>query len=91
MKKIDYNRAYRSMAIYTLVKGCKNDGRFVIPWNELQDKFGLQWETLSHELTVKGIINNTLGGVYISDEWRNKTRAEAMADVSKVYPYRWNV
>lgn len=89
MGRTDINFRYRQCAIHCLVHGCKNDGRKLISWDELRERFGIAWESYAHELMVKGMLHFSSGYVYLSREWVAMTRAEGMEAIRKMYPKRY--
>lgn len=88
MKRRDVNARYRTCAIYCVVRGRLNNGKGHITWNELREKFGEGWESLTNELKVKGIIYGSNGFMYLTPTWSNMTNAEQMEEIIKIYPYK---
>lgn len=88
MKRSDVNIRYRTCAIYCVVRGRQNNGKGHITWDELRDKFGVGWESLTNELKVKGILYGSTGFMYLTPTWANMTNAEQMEEIIKIYPYK---
>lgn len=88
---MDINKRYRSCAIYCVVQ-CLNDlGRGHVLWSDLEKKFGLNWESLTNELRVKGILCGSSGFMYLSPLWRSMSRSECMSAILKIYPYPYHL
>ena len=87
MKKIDINRKYRQVAIFCAVEGGKNDGRALIPWSVLEDKFGISWQSYTNELHANGMLYSSNGYEYLRPDWAAMTPTERMEQIKKWYPY----
>ena len=87
MKKVDINRRYRTCAIYCASMGRKNDGKGHITWDDLEKKFGINWESLTNELKVKGILHGAVGYLYLTKSWAAMSASEQMDEILKIYPY----
>ena len=87
MTRTDINARYRSVAIFCSTHGGKNDGRNPIPWAALREKYGEQWETYAHELTVKGMLHGAADYMYLTPEWAAMTPPERMERIKQLYPY----
>lgn len=87
MKKVDINSRYRTCAIFCVSRGRKNAGKAHITWQELEDRFGIGWESLTNELKVKGILLGGVGYMYLTKQWAMMTPAEQMEEIINIYPY----
>ncbi len=87
MKKIDINRTYRAVAIFCAVRCGKNEGKARVTWDELKEKFGINWESYTHELRVNGMLFGGVGYLYLRPEWEAMTPAERMERIKEMYPY----
>ena len=87
MRKIDINARYRSCAIFCATRGRKNDSKAHITNDELKERFGINWESLTNELRVKGMLFAGVGYVYLRPAWAVMTAAEQMEEIKKMYPY----
>ena len=87
MRRIDVNIRYRAAAIFCAVHGVKDGCRVLIPWEVLREKFGINWQSLTNELHVKGMLHSSNGYEYLRPSWIEMTPAERMAEVKKMYPY----
>lgn len=91
MRKIDINHKYRTAAIFCAVKGRGNNGKARISWEALKERLGVQWESYTHELTVKGMLHGGSGYVYLTKAWAAMTAAEQMEEIMKMYPKEYTV
>lgn len=87
MKRIDYNRLYRSMGIFLMANCGKLDGRAKVTWQTLKEKFGACWESYTNELIAKRIIHGGNGYVYLDSAWAGMTPRERIDGIIKIYPY----
>ena len=87
MRIVDINRRYRQCAIYCVTIGRKNDGKGKIMWDELEKRFGVNWESLTNELKVHGILHGSLGYMYLTPQWSCMSASEQMEEIKKIYPY----
>lgn len=89
MKNVDINIKYRAVAIYCAVHCCKNSGCNRVSWDELEQKFGISWESYTNELRVKGMLEAGIGWVRLRKEWVCMTLKERMERIKEWYPYPW--
>lgn len=87
MRKIDVNRNYRNCAIYCATRGRMNNGKGHITWEELEKQFGINWETRTNELRVKGMLFGSNGYMYLQPAWAAMTAREQIEEIKKMYPY----
>lgn len=87
MRRIDINARYRSVAIFCAIHGGKNEGRNLIPWDVLKEKYGEAWETYTHELMVNGMLHGANDYMYLTPEWASLTPTERMERIKQMYPY----
>ena len=87
MKRVDINGKYRMVAIFCALHGGKGDGLTHIPWDTLERRFGVSWETYTNELRANGMLHAGTGYVYLRPEWKAMTQAERMERILQMYPY----
>lgn len=91
MKRIDINIKYRAVAIFCAIQCGKNDGTAHLSWDILREKFGINWQTYTHELHVKGMLYSTNGFEYLRPAWQVMTPSERMEEIKRIYPYPYQL
>ena len=85
MKRIDHNQRYRDCAVFCVMQCHKSPFRRV-EWELLQQRYGDNWETYTHELMVKHILHGSVGYYYLDAAWEPLSNTEAIENIYKIYP-----